>query len=547
MKKAKFLLILVLTTILLFSSSFVLFSGKAYAVEPSEEPEEETAGQAEGSEPKEIVTSGYTKAEEEAFVYSVPKTQFEFNAGEILKVYASNSTGGNDTLKKRQELKITGYDFYPVNDDVRGWFDNMIDSTDASAILNLERGYTASKNSEGVDVPLGFLDSSDKEKYESWISSIQELRKTLVDNLKKEGKEYSEKDVVVTATVNVPKISYKDGETLTEAASYTISTADGKISEQALNTIRDIENIYNNISEGTDMDVVDFTIVSVTAKTPDDREFYLTIGTDNNFYFIAESVKQENSTKQEFSTELNYRAESNGKVVEGKKDGKTFLPPYYENEDKDAKKDADAIAIINSKTDEEIVATNGVALTDKNTKENPNSEGWYYPDVTNKKVIEKVYPFDTYNNPKDNGAVEETVKLTGKDGGEDSQTPSIRWTLRRINYDEKTNGDGSITVTITYNLPIDPASIPDGWKGIADEDGGIRRIVRTFKPGENYDKNVTVEQNGPSKATVTTPVKINWTTAKDLGPQAGAFTVVLAIVAGGVMVFAITRYRKLNK
>ena len=293
--------------------------------------------------------------------------------------------------------------------------------------------------------------------------------------------------------------------------------------------------------------VFESTAVATTKTQKITYKFEL--GKDAEWYWYPVKVEDLTPADGEFKTELDYIAVSEGKEVEGKVENGTFLPPYFDNEDKDAHKDADAIAIITSKTEEEIVATNGVALTDKNTKDNPNSEGWYYPDVEDKTVIAKVYPFDKYDNTTDNGAVKETVKLTGKDGGVDSQTPSIRWTLRRINYQEKENTDGSVTVTITYNLPIDPESIPDGWSPVYDADGKtVHKIRKTIKQGENYDKNVTVKRNGPIDEKVTTPVKKIWD--KQVSPvphpQTGEKSVIaiIAVASIGIAVIAFVALKK---
>ena len=106
--------------------------------------------------------------------------------------------------------------------------------------------------------------------------------------------------------------------------------------------------------------------------------------------------------------------------------------------------------------------------------------------------------------------VKETVKLTGAEGGEDTQEPSIKWTFRRVLVEEKENEDESVTVTITYNLPVDEDSIPDDWSPVYDEDGKtIHKIQKTIKKGEDYEKDVTVKQNG-TDSTVTTPVKKVW-------------------------------------
>jgi hypothetical protein len=210
------------------------------------------------------------------------------------------------------------------------------------------------------------------------------------------------------------------------------------------------------------------------------------------------------------------------------------------------KKDVDATAIIKSKTTEGIKSTNGVDLIEESNK--ANSEGWYYPDVNDKTVIAKVYKFDDYDNTKFNGAVNEEVILVGTEGGTSSETPSIRWTLRRINYQETENKDGSVTVIITYNLPIDGDRIPEGWEPIYDEDGKtIHKITKTIKKGEDYDKDVIVYRNGDIDEKVTTHVKKVWEKLPAVIPQTGAFSIVLAIVAGGIVLFGINRFRKFNK
>ncbi len=221
-------------------------------------------------------------------------------------------------------------------------------------------------------------------------------------------------------------------------------------------------------------------------------------------------------------------------------DGKTFLPQYHDN-DVD-KKDLDVTVRIKSRTDEDIVSTNGVELTSDGK---PNSEGWYYPDTNDKKVIAKDYPFDKYDNTKDNGKVKETVKLVGAEGGEDTQTPSIEWTFRRKSVKEKTNANGSVTVTITFNLPIDTSKIPDGWSPVYDEDGvTCHKIEKTIKKGEDYDADVPVKQNG-TDATVITHVTKKWQPA--IIPQTGetlAIVVVSIIILLGI---AGVSYRKFKK
>jgi hypothetical protein len=275
----------------------------------------------------------------------------------------------------------------------------------------------------------------------------------------------------------------------------------------------------------------------ITATAPNGDKYRMVLGNDNKFYLLGPD--KEVTPEGEFKTTLDYTSEEKGKM-----DGDTYLPPYYENEEKNAKKDLDATAIIKSTTKEEIIKTNGVELT---ADGKANSQGWYYPDVTDKTVIAKVYPFDKYDNTTDNGAVKETVKLTGAEGGEDTQKPSIRWTFRLINREDKENPDGSLTVTLTYNLPVDPDSIPEGWTPVYDKDGKtIHAITKTIKKGENYDKDVTVKRNGPIDEKVTTHVKKTWEKLSPVLPQTGAFTVALVAIVAGVAIFAITRYRKMK-
>lgn len=554
MKKIRNLLVVLLTVILLFSSTSLLFSSKVFAEDGEEATEgaggagTSQTGEGTGTEGEEQGAGGGNINPDEIIytydgIYARTSNKFEFNASELLVIYAKNMTGGSEypdyrhNIKQGELIDIMGYnkngeryiDNTASSTPRDAYHDGFIDSMDSSFILGLSQvGLSMEEYRADVD-----------QVETSWHIEADDIIWSLVNYYKKAGKEVAFKDVVLVADSHVPEIE----EFNLPADSLTIKSNE-KISAETLNKINKLTSqaamINAQIWSGYSKDYFrSQTITSITVTPPDGSEWKMVLGTDNNWYLLRTKDAQ-----KEFETDLSYRSESENKAVEGKMDGSTYLPPYYENEDKNAKKDADAYAIIKSKTNEDIVATNGVAMKDDGTA---NSEGWYYKDVNDKKVIEKIYPFDAYNNPKDNGAVKETVKLTGRDGGEDSETPDIRWTLRRINYDEKTNKDGSITVTITYNLPIDEKSVPEGWKVIVDEDGGIRRIQRTFKPGEDYDKDVTVEQNGPSKATVTTPVKIRWHMADKKIPQAGLFTFATVAVVAGVAIFSITRYRKLNK
>ena len=550
MKKIKNLLVVLLTVILLFSTTSLLFSSKVFA-EDGEEATEGAGGAGtsqtgDGTEGEEQGAGGGNINPDEVIytydgIYGRASNKFEFNASELQVVYAKNMTGGSEyndfrhNIKQGELIAIEAYDdqgtlITSTTSNKRDFYhDGIIDSTDASFILSLSQ----------VGLSMDQFKNDANEVKESWSIDADDIMWSLVKYYKKSGKEVAFKDVLLVADSRVPEIDEFNlpADSLSIKSNENISTETlnkiNKLTSQAAMINAQIWNGYSDIYYKSQ------TITSVTVTPSDGSEWKMVLGTDNNWYLLRTKDAQ-----KEFETDLTYRAVSDGKAVDGKMDGDTYLPPYYENEDKNAKKDADAYGIIKSKTDEDIVATNGVAMKDDGTA---NSEGWYYVDVNDKTVIEKLYPFDVYNNPTDNGAVKETVKLTGRDGGEDSETPDIRWTLRRINYDEKTNDDGSITVTITYNLPIDEKSVPEGWKVIVDEDGGIRRIQRTFKPGEDYDKDVTVEQNGPSKATVTTPVKVKWHMADKKIPQAGLFTFAVVAVVAGVAVFSITRYRKINQ
>ena len=549
MKKIKSLIVILLVVALLLGSSMFLSTVNAVVMDRD---------------------TGAEFSDDRNFQYSAlqakTKSKFEFNATEFLTIYSLNSVdvnpdAGPKAYKKDRQAIVEGLiPIYYYNNSTgevektsessssRVWDDGKIDARDASNILVLAKGSGEIESSV-----------STAQMIIKWDEQAQDIMFSLADYLK-----IARGDVSLVVKVTTPKI---EGVT-EEATSYEVNNAT-RFTNVNLAKVANTEVVnYNAAKAYFDANKEDPTaeynpdrfipgiqqIVTVTATTKNGAEYGMVLGEDNNFYLFqtkeGEKEPEPDPEDKEFKTDLTYRAEASGKKVDGKMDKDVFLPPYYENEDKNAKKDADAVGIITSKTDEEIVATNDVALTDKNVKGNPNSEGWYYPDLNNKKVIEKEYPFDDYNNPKDNGAVKETVKLTGKDGGIDSQTPNIRWTLRRINFEKKKNDDKSITVTITYNLPIDEKSIPDGWKPIVDEDGGIRKITRTFKEGEDYKKDVTVEQNGESTATVTTPVEVKWekddSKADKVIPQTGAFTVALIAIVAGIAVFAYTRFRRLR-
>lgn len=484
-------------------------------------------------------------------IHGYSKNKYEFSPSELQEIYAYNSTNTDGGLNAymRDRVKVSE-DLIPIFRYENGkvdknnyWSDGMIDASDATNIFCIGSLGSSSSVYNKVNEERNSKEYMDKNFREMTYS----IQMSLAEYLK-----IKNEDVLVKATVKYPQI---EGVTEKEQ-SVTIDTKLGFTDElyqkafeffdynykaqfgKDFGGIEDIKNM-----EG---DIVSQQKVSISVVTPDNSEYKVVLGTDNNFYL--EKTAEE---KKEFSTDLSYTAISGSEKLDGKMsaDGSTFLPPYYDNDN--SKKDADAIATITSKTDEEIVATDGVALTNDGKA---NSKGWYYPNLDNKKVIAKDYPFDDYDNTKYNGIIKETVKLTGAEGGTDTQTPSIQWTFRRKTTDKKTNSDESITVTITYNLPVDPDSIPNGWEPVYDSDGQtIHKITRTFKKGEEYDKDVTVKQNGTG-VTNTTHVTITWpkdNEKKEELPTVLAKTgettkyILIAVIAG-LVIFAVIRYRKLK-
>lgn len=486
---------------------------------------------------------------EYANMYGIASNEFEFSPQQMLIIYSLNSSTPSDSeflnnkvLKYRHDtnsgtlIPIRTYngadnaaeETEKLLRESSAWNDGRIDGSDASVFLCLSVGGEVTTREEKAD------------QEEGWIYHTNILQYSLADQL-----EIPRDEVVVTVDVTMDKIE----EFGIEANEYQTNNVD-RFTDEVITKMLQFEQANHTINVLNGKEELNWThqVLTATATTDNNGEWKLVLGTDNNFYWL----QTKEPTKQEFKTTLEY--DVTVEDVKGKMDGNTFLPPYFDNDNN--KKDSDAIAIIKSKTKEEIKSTNGVDL--RNDRK-PNSEGWYYPEVEDKTVIAKEYKFDEYDNTTYNGIVNETVKLIGNDDGRDTQEVSIKWTFRRKTKTEKENEDGSVTVTITYNLPVDPESIPEGWNPVYDKDGKtIHAIEKTIKKGEDYDKDVTVKQNG-TDATVTTPVSKKWTKdepvnytgkkdeADNLGPQAGAFTAVLAIVIVGTIVFAISRYRKMNK
>ena len=541
MKKMKNFIAIMLSIVIILASSCVVFNSNVYA--------------AENVLIKDLLAVVSTK-------------DTEFNAYELLNEYGEPLNEGEINLpyvRKLQgnEIAIYQYDSNGTKEAMdkeengKGiWRDGVVDANDSSIFLMLSGGrYREDANIEKME--------------ESWNDAADDIIYSLAKSL---GKGKDEVNLVVRVTTPVIE-GYND------VADYYEITSESKFTEEVRSKMKKFSEINNKIyrdnggNQNTTAPVQQ--IITVTATTTDGYDFLLTLGEDYNFYLVPTKTVAP-PKEQIFETELTYRAEVNQKEVEGKlsQDKKTFYPPYYENEDKNAKKDADAVAIINSKTDEIIVAVDGVAL-----QEDGKVNGWYYPDVNNKTVIEKVYNFVEYDKLEKHGVATETVELTGAEGGKDEQTPIIEWTLRRINIDEKEDKDGNIVVTITYNLPIDGESIPtnDGWYAVYDKDGKtIHQIQRIIKKGEDYNKDVTVKQYGNPNKTVTTHVEKTWPKDEQGGKKiedeqggkkiedeqggkkteenlpdkhsnTGAFTAYLLFVIAGIAIFAVTRFRKIRK
>lgn len=271
--------------------------------------------------------------------------------------------------------------------------------------------------------------------------------------------------------------------------------------------------------------------------------FVVSDGTEaynNRFYYVYREDKKPaepapDPEPAKFETSLDYEGVEGTEVKKKatSEQENPFLPHYMDNDNN--KKDMDAIAYIRSKTEENIVSVDGAKLTEDGK---PNEKGWYYPDTTNKKVVAKKYPFDTYNNKVDNGKVNENVEVIGENGGKAQENPNIEWTFRRKIVEEETKPDGSKVITITFNLPIDEKRVEEGWTPLADEDGAVRRITRTFKKNESYEKDVPAYQNETGKE-IKTPVKLTPPVISKTGET--TFFIVAGIVAAAAVVVVIRR------
>lgn len=482
-------------------------------------------------------------------IYGQQMDKYQFNPIEILEIYALNVEGENANFKyavpANQEglIPVKAWEYDENNKLViesDHWEDGRLDAVDSSVILGKLASASALVKGEKMTI---------EQRNKSFQDGVLDFSGSLVDNKKVDIDDID--DIVTYVTVIYPKV---EGVT-SGSESYIINTKTGiteeivKKSEKYDEYNREIartmarqeliengkteEDITKEEFEKKVDDYMDSCIqqsIQVEVVAPDKSHYKLVCGTDYNFYLEKTYQEPEKVPHTEFATDLSYTAvtEQNEKI-DGKmdSDGKTFLPPYYDNDN--SKKDTDAIATIKSKTEEDIIKVDGV---DMKADGSANSEGWYYADVNNKKEISKRYAFDTYNNITYNGIINQIVKVEGALGGTDSQTIQIKWTFRRTKKETTENKDGSIKVTITYNLPIDTTKIPEGWEPIYDdaEKTTCHRITKTIKKGENYEKDVTVYQNGTGVPNTTHVVKI-WSI-----PQAGeSIVLIVAIIAVGAV------------
>jgi len=322
-------------------------------------------------------------------------------------------------------------------------------------------------------------------------------------------------------------------------------------------------------------DVISLQLVSVTVTTASGDEYRLVMGTDYKFYLVKTEKEPEPEPTPEvlvFDTELTYSAMVGNVDVKYTMDKLTCIPNYDKN---NIKKDADVTAIIKSTTDLDILTVDGVEVGAD--KDHANKDGWYYIDSTDKKVIAKLYPFEKFNNLEDNGTVvydkddEEnnhrgivTVVL-GSIEDEDGvpltteEKISIQWPFRIIEVtqdpEEVTENTDKVTVTITTNLPMDKDYLEKNYPGWAFTDTDLgksqHQIYKVYerKDGDVEEK-IIVKENGRSDLDDTT-VKIKWPSYSgkklDDGPATGVFTSMIIVAIIGVGVYAVTRYRKLNK
>lgn len=466
--------------------------------------------------------------------YLYPSTPFEHNAMYILDIYAANSTGGDASVEKTYEVtqemvnnkkailaKYIGTE--PVDASMTSkllsQMCNMYKGSDETAAI--KKLFTEALSCNESDITIQNIYSS---------PAITEANVKALD------------PVMVTSETEL-----KDTKDLVEkVANHEIAVAKGLKDELNAKKAKEIEEFIEKMKDDSDdsefsynkdplrvLGHCHFNVfeTKVIVKNVGTYSFVISNGEDkykNRFYYVYRDDLEE---KPDFATSLDYECVEGTEVKKKatSQEENPFLPYYTDNDNN--KKDTDAIAYIRSKTDEKIVSVDGVELK---TDGRENEKGWYYPDTTNQKVVAKKYLFDTYNNKNDNGKVNEKVEVVGENGGKSQENPNIEWTFRRKIKEEDKKDDGSTVVTITYNLPIDESKVEDGWSMIRDDDGAVRKITRTFKKNEGYDKDVVAYQNGTGKE-VKTPVKLTAPVISKTG-ETTFFVIALIVIASVVVV-----------
>ncbi len=545
MKKMKKLLAIVIVTMMLAVS----FSNIAFAAFPSGEGQDK-------------IETEYDHAMEELIDNKKLASYNDFISAYLLKHYVNHlalKLLDRDLVTRRENIKPEDDGIIPIhafdgdNSGLDGLADGTIDASDAQTILQITLDairpheastelydeFTAKLKKDVAD----FLDVDSSEIKTDLIVKVNDsvLEKYGIEDYKVFGGETN--TVIVTDDTTIEqREAYYDDATYLGAKIFDVSKEE--LDDMLANMTEDeagylLGKLYyvishlltirveNTVTVDGEERVYRMTLVAVPVEdeTVDDLALY--------FCWVPQDIVDDD----EFGVNIKYFSTVPKTEVEWKQENGTFYPPYYDN-DID-KKDSDVVVKIRSKIQEKIVAVNGVAMNEDGT---PNSEGWYYPDKRDKYTIAKSYPFDTYNTTEFNGIVKESLTITGENDGEAKQDISIQWTFRRRSLNQTENEDESTTVTISFNLPIDKESIPEGWNPIYDADGEtIHAITMLVPKGKGYDKDVVVKQNG-TEATVSTKVTI----APTVIPQAGE-SFIFAVIVLGILVFAITRFRKIDK
>lgn len=467
----------------------------------------------------------------------IPKNEFEFNQDYLLNVYAENSADKDSDEHPKYRYNVTdemikNKSAIPVLTQ-----NNFIDSVDSSDIANLSDFFSMYiEESETTDENL---------KNDTYVDqNLKEILKKLESELN-----YKADDIKMSCIVNFASDANKETSEINFTYNYKTTTAS------------ELETLAKQVEDNSKLLGFDhygeyranYCKIRVNATMPDGAVYSLTIGDsgeyEDNWYMVK---TKEADPKPEFKTKLDYTAIIDREDVGGTLTNGTFYPKYSE---KKVEKDADVTATITSTTKSDIEKINDVELKTDGTK---NSLGWYYVNKSDKTVIAKDYPFDSYDNLTANGMVnEKDLKLTSSDNLTDTQSVSIKWPFRIIDVTQtpteiKEDTD-KVIVTITTNLPMDKNKLPEGWSFTSDDEGKTQhRISKEYlrKDGDKKEE-IIVTANGRDD-TDETKTKIEWpskkddTVSPDPHPQTGA-TCLGAIALIGIVGVAITRYRKLKK